>query len=168
MTMKDAKATYGASLSTKQYEMATLVQHSETDNNGDKFICGVADHMNRFAEDAECNCYCSHTGQHTIWHQQVRHAEEISLGLTSARCKCLDNWTFNGRQFSGCQNPLVAGEPLDANMPDGGWRDTHGHAPHDWCMVQPGSCHANRIPAGNDWDTCELDAHFKTHVTLAS
>jgi len=167
MKLKDAEALYGDGLPGKKYEMATLVQHSVKDKNGDRFTCGVTDHTKRLTDDVQCKCYCSFTGKQMIWHHEDRHQDEIKLGLTSARCKCKDSWTFRGRKFSGCANPKVAGIPLpegDHTTERGGWADDHGQAPHNWCKVETNSCQPGRVPAGADWDTCEDTAHFKFHV----
>merc|ERR1712127_121446 len=51
-----ATKAYGASWSSMQHEMTTLVQHHHKDANGAKFSCGHVVHTDK------CKCYCSNQG----------------------------------------------------------------------------------------------------------
>lgn len=51
-------------------------------------------------------------------------------------CKCKQDWSYQGRRYSGgtCANP--------------------NNRPVEWCEIEPGSCLEGAEPEGEDWDDC--------------
>merc|ERR1711908_248213 len=123
-----------------------------------KFSCGHVLHT------TDCKCYCSNTGSRHIWVRAERHAEALSLGMTSAGCKCQADWTYKGNTYNGCQSPKSSPHALiDTNTNLG---DKHA----SWCKIVPGTCTqqrsglSNAVRAGADWDTCEAHTHVKLQI----
>jgi len=153
-SVTQAIQAYGASWSSMQHEMTTVVHHHHKDANGAKFSCGHVMHTRT------CKCYCSNAGSHHIWVHTKRHAATIKRGLTSAGCKCQANWSHRGTTYNGCANPTYTPNPLLDTS-------THGEKREDWCKIVPGSCSkSSAVKAGDDWDTCSEERHFHIKVPL--